>query len=184
MAPVGSARENTKPELLLRRELWKQGLRYRLHQRTPVGRPDIVFPSKKVAIFIDGCFWHGCPDHYVRPRSKNEFWAAKLLQNYERDHRQTVELERLGWRILRFWEHEVHTEVEVLAERIRAVLNGAHQAIPALHVVQVDPLNDDASLERRVMRDVRNPLHEEEVIRARSTKKWDQPKKSAATGSS
>lgn len=93
MAPVGSRSQHTRPEVLLRQALWRAGLRYRLHTRTPVGRPDIVFPRQKVAIFIDGCFWHGCPEHYVRPRSRPEFWAAKLLTNFERDHRQTRELE-------------------------------------------------------------------------------------------
>src|SRR5262245_58811764 len=98
---------NTTPELLLRRLLWEAGLRYRLHAKTPAGRPDIAFPQSRVAVFIDGCFWHGCPDHYVRPRSSSEFWSRKLAENVRRDATQTRRLEALGWRVCRFWEHEI-----------------------------------------------------------------------------
>src|SRR4051812_21964937 len=103
---------NTTPELRLRARLWSTGLRYRLHLRTPAGRPDLVIPGAQVAVYIDGCQWHGCPKHYVRPRSKDEFWAAKLHENVARDLRQTQQLEALGWRVLRFWEHEVWEEPE------------------------------------------------------------------------
>lgn len=184
MAPVGSRAEHTKPEVLLRRALWASGLHYRLHVRTPVGRPDIVFPTRKVAVFVDGCFWHGCPEHYVRPRSRTEFWAAKLLDNFERDHRQTRELEAQGWRVLRFWEHQVHVEVEALVERVRAALNGIPSREQSLHVVQVDLLSEDGSLEQRVLRDIRDPTVEQVVERRRTTKKWGRPgQKDAATGS-
>ena len=78
-----------------------------MHAATPAGRPDIVFPGARVAVFIDGCFWHGCPDHYVRPRSSEEFWSKKLAENCRRDSVQTKRLEDIGWRVCRVWEHEV-----------------------------------------------------------------------------
>src|SRR5262245_58666688 len=69
--------KDTKPELLLRKALWRLGLRYRLHAKIP-GRPDVVFPKAKVAVFIDGCQWHCCPIHFVRPKSNQEFWDRKF----------------------------------------------------------------------------------------------------------
>ena len=114
--------QDTKPEILLRKALWARGLRYRLHKATPVGRPDIVFPKPKVAVFVDGCFWHGCPAHYVPPRSRGTFWARKLKTNVERDQRQTRELERSGWRVMRVWEHEVESDVEPISLRIESVV--------------------------------------------------------------
>ena len=181
MAPVGSKSVHTKPEVLLRQALWAEGLRYRLHVRTPVGKPDIVFPRQKVAVFVDGCFWHGCPDHYVRPRTRNEFWADKLIQNYTRDHRQTRELEALGWRVLRFWEHEVHVDVLDLVAQVQAGLQGTGEPRESLHVVQVDILTEDGSQERRVLRDIRNPATEFVVERPRTTQKWKQANRGKPT---
>src|SRR5262245_51945914 len=109
---------DTSPERLLRKHLWNAGLRYRLHVPTPAGRPDIVFVSRRVAVFVDGCFFHGCPDHYVRPRSSCAFWAEKLAANVRRDIDQTRELERLGWRVCRIWEHEVFENPSRVAKRI------------------------------------------------------------------
>src|SRR5215211_8176900 len=102
--------KNTSPERILRSALWRNGLRYRLDYKVPAGRPDIVFPGPKVAVFVDGCFWHGCPAHYSRPRSQQEFWSEKLAANVERDRRQTLELESRGWRVVRVWEHEISSE--------------------------------------------------------------------------
>src|SRR5690606_18670181 len=109
---------DTAPELLVRREVWRRGLRYRVSHRIGRARADFAFPGHRVAVFIDGCFWHGCPDHYVRPRTRTLFWAAKLRENVSRDQRQTRELEREGWRVIRAWEHEAHTSLSVLVERI------------------------------------------------------------------
>lgn len=168
-----SPSKNTQPELLLRRALWQAGLRYRLHVRTPHGRPDVVFPGARVAVFIDGCFWHGCPEHYVRPRSNNAFWAGKLLQNFERDHRQTVALEHDGWTVVRVWEHEVHEQLAVVVEQIRAVLTEGSGALgPSMHVWEVEVLDETGNLERRLLRNVRNPVQTEVVVRPRTTRKW------------
>src|SRR5262245_35460834 len=80
---------NTSPEILLRRALWREGLRYRLHVRTVTARPDLVLAHYRTAVFIDGCFWHGCPEHYVPPRSSSLYWAEKLATNVSRDIRQS-----------------------------------------------------------------------------------------------
>ncbi len=91
-------KRNTKPELLLRRALWTAGLRYRKHPVNVVGTPDVVFRARRIAVFIDGCFWHGCPEHYRRPpTSDGGYWPAKLLRNVERDRRQTSALRDDGW---------------------------------------------------------------------------------------
>ncbi|RKI15392.1 very short patch repair endonuclease [Corallococcus sp. AB030] len=139
---------NTSPELTLRRALWARGLRYRLHERTPAGRPDVVFSASRVAVFIDGCFWHGCPLHYARPRSREEFWSAKLVENVERDARQAVLLEAAGWQVVRLWEHEIITELESAVERVeRAVRGGGSPWAAQLRVRQVTEVG--SGLERR-----------------------------------
>src|SRR5215475_6215393 len=83
---------HTSPEVELRSLLWRSGLRYRLHVKALPGRPDLVLSRSRVAVFVDGCFWHGCPDHYVRPRSRTRFWAEKLSQNVQRDCQQHCQL--------------------------------------------------------------------------------------------
>jgi DNA mismatch endonuclease, patch repair protein len=116
--------ENTSPERLLRSALWRAGMRYRLNYKTPKGRPDIVFPGAKVAVFVDGCFWHGCPAHYSRPRSSEAFWSAKLLANVERDSRLTLGLEAAGWRVVRVFEHEVYLDLDEMVRMIGAAIRG------------------------------------------------------------
>lgn len=165
---------NTSPELALRRALHTQQLRYRVNYRLPIGRPDVVFVSAMLVVFIDGCQWHGCPEHYVRPRTRTEFWGAKLAENVERDRRQTRELSALGWRTLRFWEHEIAENLNGVVERIKMALAGE---IPeeesnwrVWRVEVIDPVSD---LERRY--EVRLTEHQpsERVIeRHRSTRKW------------
>src|SRR5436190_595999 len=79
--------KNTKPERVLRGALHKQGLRFRLHRKDLPGSPDIVFVRQRTAVFVDGCFWHGCPQHGVEPKSNGEFWRKKIKANCERDKR-------------------------------------------------------------------------------------------------
>src|SRR3954452_11629678 len=108
---------NTKPEMALRTALWSLGLRYRLHYSIP-GKPDVVFPRQRVAVFVDGCFWHGCPEHSVNPKTNASFWRNKLDGNIERDQRTSASLESLGWTVLRFWEHEIEQDVSKVVEQI------------------------------------------------------------------
>jgi DNA mismatch endonuclease, patch repair protein len=164
---------DTKPELLLRKALWNQGLRYRVRAVTPVGRPDVVFPGTKVAVFVDGCQWHGCPDHYVFPRTRREFWGAKLAGNVARDRRQTLELEALGWTVVRVWEHRVFTDLDGVVGLVSAALSG--QAVPSeagWRVVRVDPLPEGDDMERRHLEDIRDASTQHLEVRRRSSGKW------------
>jgi DNA mismatch endonuclease (patch repair protein) len=102
---------DTKPELLLRQELHRRGLRYRLDQAIVPGtkrrRVDIVFPAARVAVFVDGCFWHGCPDHGRREYTINGwYWPAKIEGNRQRDRDTDRRLLEVGWEPVRVWEHE------------------------------------------------------------------------------
>jgi DNA mismatch endonuclease (patch repair protein) len=101
-------RDNTQ-ELALRRELHALGLRYRVHYPVPGGRRrtiDIAFTRRKVAIFVDGCFWHGCADHGTHPRSNVDWWQRKLQANQQRDRDTDRLLQERGWTVIRIWEHE------------------------------------------------------------------------------
>ncbi len=107
----GNRRTDTRPEVALRRELHARGLRFRkdFPVVTETARPhvDIAFTRSRVAVFVDGCFWHGCPDHGHIPGGKNAtYWAAKLTRNAERDARDTEALADAGWTVVRIWEHE------------------------------------------------------------------------------
>ena len=100
---------DTRPEMALRRAVWRRGLLYRVDARPIAGlnrRADLVFRGAKVAVFVDGCFWHSCPTHATRPTAKADFWAAKLDGTVERDRETDTRLEAEGWTVLRFWEHE------------------------------------------------------------------------------
>jgi DNA mismatch endonuclease, patch repair protein len=109
--------KDTAPELALRRALWANGFRYRVHTRLP-GRPDICVGSLRFAIFVDGCFWHGCQIHGVKPRSNRLFWANKLRKNQQRDRAADKALRDLGWTVFRIWEHEVENELDSVVARI------------------------------------------------------------------
>lgn len=109
---------DTRPEMLLRRALWHRGLRYRLHRRVADTRPDLVFVSAKLAIFVDGCFWHACPLHGSQPATNVDFWRTKLLRNVQRDAENTRTLMAAGWRVLRLWEHEIVEDAEAAADRV------------------------------------------------------------------
>ena len=113
--------KDTVPEMTLRRALWARGLRYRLHYRI-TGRPDIVFPRQKTAIFIDGCFWHGCPAHRTHPKNNADFWRTKIENNIARDADVTKILEAEGWTVLRFWEHQIKLELSSIIDRILLAL--------------------------------------------------------------
>ena len=102
-------RRDTKPELALRRALFAAGYRYRVEVAVP-GLPrrrvDIAFPREKLAVMVDGCFWHGCPDHRKPPSRNSEWWEWKRATNEARDRDTDAKLAALGWKVLRIWEHE------------------------------------------------------------------------------
>lgn len=170
--------KDTTPELLLRSALWHNGLRYRVHAETPVGRPDVVFPEAGVAVFIDGCQWHGCPAHYVFPRTRRDFWGAKLATNVARDRRQTLELEAQGWRVIRAWEHEVICTVDAVVESVRRAVAGDAARPTAMRVVAVEPLPGDGDMECRMLQDLRDEQVRVEEVRKRTTAKWARPRRS------
>jgi DNA mismatch endonuclease (patch repair protein) len=114
---------DTGPELRLRRTLFKAGVRgYRLSYDLP-GKPDLVFVRKHIAVFIDGCFWHKCPEHFVQPETRTEFWMNKINGNVARDDVVNAKLKEAGWHVLRFWEHEIHQNPENAALTIAGCLN-------------------------------------------------------------
>lgn len=120
----GNRKRDTRPELLLRQELHARGLRFRIDLPVRVDglravRVDIAFTRRRLLVFVDGCFWHGCPLHGTRPRTNAGYWSAKIATNRDRDARQTEALERAGWTVLRVWEHEPAREA---AARVCAVL--------------------------------------------------------------
>jgi DNA mismatch endonuclease (patch repair protein) len=105
----GNRRADTKPELALRAALFALGYRYRKDLRLDLParrvRPDIAFTSRRVAVFIDGCFWHACPEHGSKPKSNDWYWSPKLTGNVERDRAADAALAQAGWTVIRLWEH-------------------------------------------------------------------------------
>lgn len=120
-------RVGTSPEMALRRLLFAEGLRYRVGYKVPgMSRRtiDIAFPGRKLAVFVDGCFWHGCPEHCVPPKNNAEWWQAKLERNRQRDVATTAHLQEQGWTVLRIWEHSP------VAEAAQQVLELANLKVP------------------------------------------------------
>ena len=168
--------KDTAPETRIRRELYARGLRYRV-QYTVLSKPrrvaDIAFIGPKVAVFVDGCFWHGCPLHYVRPRSREEFWADKLRANVQRDRRQTLEGEREGWVVCRIWEHDVFERLDQAVETVqRAIREGSGRRSPEWRVVSVTPVAGAEALEERALEDLRSASRRKSTVQPRSTRKW------------
>ena len=97
---------NSGPEVAFRSALHASGLRFRLHRRIESIAVDVVFPVAKVALLVDGCFWHGCPEHATYPKSNTAYWLPKLKANKVRDRRQTLLLREAGWTVVRVWEHD------------------------------------------------------------------------------
>ena len=97
---------DTRPEITVRRILWRHGLRYRTHDRTILGRPDVSNKGKKIAVFVDGCFWHGCPMCYREPKTSRDFWRNKIEGNRRRREAVRDSLERQGFRVVEIWERE------------------------------------------------------------------------------
>jgi DNA mismatch endonuclease, patch repair protein len=127
MARIKNA--NTKPEKIVQHMIYSMGYRYRLHVRNLPGNPDIVFRSRKKAIFVHGCFWHqhGC-NQYRMPRTKLSFWMPKLAKNKERDAKVKLELRKLGWQTMNVWECQIKKEA-MLKPRIESFLKKSNEKI-------------------------------------------------------
>jgi DNA mismatch endonuclease (patch repair protein) len=121
----GNRGKDTTPEIGLRSALHRRGLRFRKHFR-PLENvrcvADIAFPRRRLAVFVDGCFWHRCPIHGVSPTSNSAYWQAKLDRNVQRDRRNDALLAAAGWTVLRVWEHE---DLEAAADRVLTALYSA-----------------------------------------------------------
>lgn len=109
--------KNTKPEMLLRKALWQHGFRYRLKAKL-IGRPDLVFTRQRLVVFVDGCFWHGCPRCKNIPKSNREFWQAKIDKNMARDVEVTETLRAENWRVLRIWEHDIKKDLSAVVAAV------------------------------------------------------------------
>ena len=124
----GNRGRDTRPELALRRLLHSRGLRYRVDVRPVPGlrrKADIVFTRKRICVFVDGCFWHQCPDHATTPRTNRDYWSDKIEGNVRRDRETDGRLTEAGWTVLRFWEHD---DVLAVADAVEAKVRGLGQA--------------------------------------------------------
>lgn len=151
---------DTEPEMLLRRALHRRGLRYRVDAALPGlprRRADVLFSRAKVAVFVDGCFWHGCPEHKTAPTSNGEWWAAKLARNVERDRETDAHLRSLGWTVLRIWEHE---DIEYVATDIEQVVRGGRPFVS-------DSEAEASGLDRATDESTSSPISEVVVVFAR-----------------
>jgi DNA mismatch endonuclease (patch repair protein) len=117
---VANRSRDTAPELALRRAVHRRGLRYRVHARPWPQlnrRADLVFRPARTAVFVDGCYWHGCPRHGTQPATNSGFWAAKIERNRQRDRETDARLTEAGWSVVRVWEHEDPEEAADRVER-------------------------------------------------------------------
>jgi DNA mismatch endonuclease (patch repair protein) len=119
---------HTAAEMAIRSELHARGLRYRVNYRLPEAgrcRPDIAFTRRRVAVFIDGCFWHRCPEHATFPKSNAEWWAKKLERNVQRDNAINQALREAGWKVIRVWEHEsAEDAVDLIVDALNRSASG------------------------------------------------------------
>lgn len=122
---------DTTCELILRHELWRRGLRgYRTRTTLP-GKPDIAFTAARVAVFVDGCFWHRCPTCYRPAKQRRDFWDQKIERNVQRDLEVTETLTRSGWAVVRVWEHDVRAAVGCCADKVEATVRGSRRGTGA-----------------------------------------------------
>jgi len=130
---LANKRRDTAPELALRSILHARGLRYRVDfrpLRVMRNKADVVFTRARVAVFVDGCFWHGCPEHYMPSKTNVDYWKPKIEANQERDRHVDAMLQDAGWSIVRAWEHE---DPSAVADRVEALVRGANRR------AEVDP---------------------------------------------
>jgi len=115
--------KNTKVESIFRRYIWNKGIKgYRINSNKVFGKPDLYFSSRKIAVFIDGCFWHKCPTCHSIPKSNFGFWDEKLNRNIIRDKEVNDKLQENGIKVIRFWEHELENNIEKCYKKLVKVL--------------------------------------------------------------
>ncbi len=115
----GNRSRDTKPEMAVRSAVHRRGIRFRVSARPQpelARTADLVLRKTRIAVFVDGCYWHGCPDHHTKPATNVQYWANKIARNIERDSETTAYLQQAGWTVLRFWEHE---DPEAVADRVQ-----------------------------------------------------------------
>ena len=117
--------KDTKPELLLRKELWRRGLRYRKNYKELYGKPDIVFLGARIAVFVDGKMWHGYDWEHKKDdfKSRRDYWIPKIERNIEHDYEVTQELIALDWLVMRFWDFEIKKNLQECADKIERAYN-------------------------------------------------------------
>ena len=117
--------KNTKPEITLRKALWSEGHKgYRLNWKKVPGRPDIAYPGKKIAIFVNGCYWHRCPKcNLSLPKTNTRFWKEKFDKNVKRDKKKNDELLSLDWIVLVFWECDIKSDISNSIQKVKKVLD-------------------------------------------------------------
>lgn len=119
-------RDNTKPEIMLRSELWKKGLRYRANVKNLPGQPDIVFSKSRIVIFCDGNFWHGRSWRVLKKKLETgnnaAYWIAKISTNMKRDKRNTILLEEMGWHVIRIWEKDIKRNLSDVVNKIEDLI--------------------------------------------------------------
>ena len=121
----GNRSRDTKPEMAVRSAVHRRGIRFRVSARPQpelARTADLVLRKTRIAVFVDGCFWHGCPDHHTQPATNSRYWADKIARNVERDGETTEYLQRAGWTVLRFWEHE---DPEAVADQVHQAVQSA-----------------------------------------------------------
>lgn len=115
--------KNSSLEMKFRRALWAAGVRgWRLHKSSMPGKPDLIFSRSRVVVFIDSCFWHGCPAHLRMPKSNLDYWEAKIARNRARDRSATRELKSHGWSVLRFWEHDIRNDLKGSVSKLQSAI--------------------------------------------------------------
>lgn len=133
---------DTKPEVALRQELHRRGVRFRVGAKLPgLSRrsADLAWLGRKVAVFVDGCYWHGCPEHFHVPKTNTEWWLEKIGRNKARDQTTQTTLEAAGWTVVRIWEHE---DIAQAADRVQAALDSAKAGRPAVGATEVHTTHD------------------------------------------
>jgi DNA mismatch endonuclease, patch repair protein len=118
-------KSRSKLEDVVTKELWKRGIRYRKNVKSLLGKPDIAIKKYKIAVFIDSCFWHGCPLHGNMPKSNIGYWKRKLERNKERDKEVNMHYAEKNWHVLRIWEHEIKKDLNQVVEKIVNLIESA-----------------------------------------------------------